>query len=85
LQCYRCLHYEHMAAACQFENGLAGRCFRCGGSGHVAQGCTAEVRCPLCHSEGKEAGHRMGGRACKVVPRTAPKGGSLRTVRGGGK
>ncbi|EFN82477.1 hypothetical protein EAI_09436, partial [Harpegnathos saltator] len=55
LQCCKCLHFGHMAATCQTENGLAGRCFRCGGAGHVAQGCAAAVRCPLCDKEGREA------------------------------
>ncbi|EFN85226.1 hypothetical protein EAI_03767, partial [Harpegnathos saltator] len=53
LRCYRCLRYGHMAVTCQTDNGLAGHCFRCGGAGHVAKGCTEAVRCPLYHHEGK--------------------------------
>ncbi|EFN89293.1 hypothetical protein EAI_07782, partial [Harpegnathos saltator] len=55
LQCYKCLRYGHMAAACQSEEGLGGRYFRCGGADHVARGCTSEVRCILCQKEGREA------------------------------
>ncbi|EFN81656.1 hypothetical protein EAI_14409, partial [Harpegnathos saltator] len=41
LQFFRCLRYGHMAAACQSEIGLGGRCFRCGGAEPVARGCTS--------------------------------------------
>ncbi|EFN75969.1 hypothetical protein EAI_09451, partial [Harpegnathos saltator] len=37
LQCYRCLRYGHMAATCQTDFGLVGRCFRCGEAGHMAK------------------------------------------------
>ncbi|EFN80908.1 hypothetical protein EAI_05453, partial [Harpegnathos saltator] len=64
LQCYKCLSYGHIAVTCQFNEGLGGHCFRCGGAVHVARGCTSEVRCILCQKEGRDATHRMGGRAC---------------------
>ncbi|EFN87037.1 hypothetical protein EAI_07178, partial [Harpegnathos saltator] len=76
IQCFKCLRYVHMAVTCQTDNGLAGRCFRCGRAGHVAKGFTEVVRCPLCQYEGKKADHRMGGPACKTVPRAASKRGA---------
>ncbi|EFN76523.1 hypothetical protein EAI_08817, partial [Harpegnathos saltator] len=60
----KCLRYGHMAMTCQSSEGLGGHCFRCGGAGHMARGCAEAVRYSLCQKEGRDATHRMGGRAC---------------------
>lgn len=70
LQCYACFAFGHAAANCRAQASLRGRCFRCGEQGHVAQGCINAVHC---HDAGRQACHRMGGRACRAIVDVFPK------------
>ncbi|KZC14685.1 hypothetical protein WN55_07351 [Dufourea novaeangliae] len=45
-----------------------GRCYVCGGTGHVARDCQESPRCPVCSDLGRPAGHRLGGRDCAPPP-----------------
>ncbi|EFN77062.1 hypothetical protein EAI_11250, partial [Harpegnathos saltator] len=70
-QCFRCLQFGHLTVDCQVDKPLGGRCFRYGGANHIARECDAEPRCFPCENNGKNANHRVGGKACTAVPRTA--------------
>ncbi|XP_011884010.1 PREDICTED: uncharacterized protein LOC105571145, partial [Vollenhovia emeryi] len=53
----------------------------CGGEGHKAQACTAEVKCPVCSARGLPAQHKAGGAACPLpTKKTAKKGRRTETM-----
>lgn len=68
LQCFKCLERGHTRAQCRSEEDRSGRCYRCGGDGHLLKNCVAAPKCALCADRGKPADHRMGGPACHPPP-----------------
>ncbi|XP_036150869.1 homeotic protein female sterile-like [Monomorium pharaonis] len=64
LQCFRCLQRGHVRSVCGSKEDRSDTCYRCGGAGHRAAGCTAPVKCPVCARAGRPCGHRVGGPQC---------------------
>lgn len=68
-QCYKCWDFGHVRGLCRSSVDYTGRCFGCGGEGHTANACTAELRCLVCANRGDPSSHRIGSAACEAVRR----------------
>lgn len=68
LQCFKCLRRGHVRAQCPFEEDRTGTCYRWGLNGHTAKRCNNQPCCALCKAAGRQADHRLGGKACKATP-----------------
>lgn len=68
-QCYKCWDFGHVRGTCRSTIDYTGRCFGCGGEGHTAKDCIAELRCLVCANRGDPSSHRIGSAPCEAVRR----------------
>lgn len=64
-QCYKCMHFGHIAQTCKSNDNWAKRCYKCGAEGHVARACDGLPSCTLCKDKNMEnTKHPTGSRVC---------------------
>ncbi|KZC08955.1 hypothetical protein WN55_11418, partial [Dufourea novaeangliae] len=56
LRSFRCLEEGHVRQNCPSDADRGGRCYSCGGTGHVARDCAEAPRCPVCADLGVRIG-----------------------------